>query len=240
MDHSDGNPSGGASRDPLSAFAELGQVMFSDAPAEAILRRVAELAKQGLAGVADVSLTLIENGRPRSVVFTGPLAVDLDERQYELGFGPCLDAARTGQTIVVDGEGDGSPYRAYAEVAARAGVRHTVSVGMPIAERSVGGLNMYSTDDAPVSEAFVERAEAFAGYAAATVANVASYARVSARVEHLQRALNTRAVIEQAKGVIIARDRCTPDEAFEVLTRISQHEHIKIRDLARAIVDAAQ
>lgn len=228
------------SRDPVSVFAELGKIVVSEAPAEQTLRRVAELAKQGLQGVEEVSLTLIENGQPRSVVFTGRLAVDLDERQYDLGFGPCLDAARTGQTIIVDGHGDGSPYREYAQVAFRAGVRHTVSVGMPVAERSIGGLNIYSVDEASVSEEFVQRAEAFAGYAAATVANVVSYARTSSQAEHLQRALESRAVIEQAKGVIVARDRCTPDEAFDVLIRISQHRHVKIRDLARAIVDSAQ
>ena len=240
MRNNDVDSAGDQSRDPLAVFAQLGQIVVSDAPPEQTLRRVAELAKQGLDGVADVSLTLIENGEPRSVVFTGQLAVDLDERQYELGFGPCLDAARTGQTIIVDGPGDGSPYREYAQVAYRAGVRHTISVGMPIAERSIGGLNIYSTDEAPVSEELVQRAEAFAGYAAATVANVASYARASGQALHLQRALESRAVIEQAKGVIVARDRCTPDEAFEVLIRISQHRHVKIRDLARAIVDSAQ
>lgn len=227
-------------RDAMAVFAELGQIVVSDAPAEQTLRRIAELAKGGLDGVEDVSLTLVENGQPRSVVFTGRLAVDLDERQYELGFGPCLDAARIGQTIVVDGEGVGSPYRAYAQVAFRAGVWHTISVGMPIGERSIGGLNFYSTDATPVSEAFVQRAEAFAGYAAATVANVASYARVSNDVGNLRRALDSRAVIEQAKGVIMARDHCTPDAAFEILIRISQHQHVKIRGLAQGIVDSAQ
>lgn len=240
MRDSDVYPADDQGRDPLAVFAELGQIVVSDAPAEQTLRRVAELAKEGLDGVEDVSLTLVENGQPRSVVFTGRLAVDLDERQYELGFGPCLDAARTGQTIIVDGEGVGSPYREYAQVAFRAGVRHTISVGMPLGERSIGGLNIYSTDAAPISEAFVQRAEAFAGYAAATVANVASYARASNDVANLRRALDSRAVIEQAKGVIIARDRCTPDEAFEVLVRISQHQHVKIRDLAQGIVDSAQ
>lgn len=240
MDHGDVHAAGDETRDPVTVFAELGRIMLADAPAEQTLLRVAELAKQGLAGVEEVSLTLIENGQPHSVVFTGPLAVDLDERQYELGFGPCLDAARTGRTIVVDGQGHGSPYREFAQVAYRAGVRHTVSVGMPVAERSVGGLNIYSSDDAPLAEAFVQHAEAFAGYAAATVANLAGYTRASTSAVDLKRAMDARAVIEQAKGVIIARDHCTPDAAFDVLTRIAQHQHVKLRDLARAVVDSAQ
>src|SRR5215216_6161771 len=139
--------------DPLQAFAELALIVIDTNPPERTLRRVSELAKQTLDGVEDVSLTVIEDGRPRSVVFTGPLAVHLDERQYEAGFGPCLDAAKSGQTIVVDSKKDDSPYREFAQVADRAGVRHSVSVGMPLAQRTIGGLNIYRSAEAPYSSA---------------------------------------------------------------------------------------
>jgi len=230
---------GGDSRDPMHAFAELALITVNTAPAEQTLRRVTELAKQTLTGVEDVSLTLIEHGQPRTLVFTGPLAVDLDERQYELGFGPCLDAARTGQTIIVDDNSDG-PYREFARVAGRAGVRHTLSVGMPVAARSIGGLNIYITDDDPFTPAFLEYAEVFTSYAAVAVNNIASYAKTAAEVTQLRTAMESRAVIEQAKGVVIARDHCTPDEAFDILRRISQNRNAKLHDIARAVVDAAQ
>lgn len=226
-------------RDSMHAFAELALITVNTAPPEQTLGRVTELAKQTLPGVEDVSLTLIEHGQPRSIVFTGPLAVDLDERQYELGFGPCMDAARTGQTVIVNENNDG-PYREFARVASRAGVRHTLSVGMPIAGRSIGGLNIYITADDPFSTAFLEHAEVFAGYAAVAVNNVASYARTAAEVSQLQAALESRAAIEQAKGIVMGRDRCSPDEAFAVLRRISQNRNVKLHDIARAVVDAAQ
>ncbi len=105
-------------RDPMHAFAELALIAVNTNPPEQTLRRVAELAKRTLAGVEDVSLTVVERGQPRSMVFTGPLAVDLDERQYELGFGPCLDAANTGQTIVIDTDSNDSPYREFCRTAA--------------------------------------------------------------------------------------------------------------------------
>jgi hypothetical protein len=78
----------------MQTFAELALITVNSDPPEQTLRRVAELART-LGDVEDVSLTVIDSGRPRSVVFTGQLAVDLDERQYELGFGPCLDATKT-------------------------------------------------------------------------------------------------------------------------------------------------
>jgi GAF domain-containing protein len=230
----------GGHRDPLAAFAELAQIVVGAQPPAQTLHRVAELAKETLDEVEDVSLTVIEDGRARSVVFTGPLAVDLDERQYELGFGPCLDAAKTGQTIVVDSRQDDSPYREFVRVAGRAGVRHIVSVGLPLAQRSIGGLNIYRTADIPFTPTLLEHAQVFAGHAAVAVANVTSHANAVNEATHLRRAIESRAVIEQAKGMIMARDRCTADEAFAMLTRISQQQNVKLRDLAQLIVEAAQ
>ena len=91
-----------------------------------------------------------------------------------------------------------------------------------------------------MSEAVLEHAEVFAGYAAVAVANISSHAAAVNEAIHLRRAMESRAVIEQAKGMIMVRDRCTAEEAFVMLTRISQHRNIELRDLAQAIVDAAQ
>jgi GAF domain-containing protein len=225
--------------DARQAFAELALITVNGDRPEATLRRVAELAKHSLRRVQDVSLTVINDGHPHSVVFTGPLAVDLDERQYELGFGPCLDAAKTGQTLVVDTGSHDSPYREFARIAARAGVRHAVSVGLPIGQRSIGGLNIYRTGDGPLRPTFLEHAEVFAHYAAVAVNNVASYAAATNEVKHLQIAMASRAVIEQAKGIIMARDRCTADDAFEMLKRISQTRNVKLQQIAQAVVDSA-
>jgi GAF domain-containing protein len=233
-------PDDGEYRDPMHAFAELALITVNTNPPEQTLRRVAELAKCTLAGVEDVSLTVIDNGKPRSVVFTGPLAVDLDERQYELGFGPCLDAAKSGQTIVVDTSSVDSPYREFARTAARAGVRHVVSVGLPLVQRSIGGLNIYKTAEDGFSPTFLEHAEVFAGYAAVAVNNVASYAGAVNEAAHLRIAMQSRAVIEQAKGVLMAHDRCTADEAFAMLRRISQHRNVRLQQVAQNIVDSAQ
>src|SRR3954466_9436181 len=67
-------------RDPRAAFAELSKIMLGEQPLSATLERVAELAKQTIAGAADVSVTLLQDGEVASAAFTGPLAVQLDER----------------------------------------------------------------------------------------------------------------------------------------------------------------
>jgi AmiR/NasT family two-component response regulator len=115
-----------------------------------------------------------------------------------------------------------------------------VSVGLPLAQTTIGGLNLYSIVEEPFADGVVEHAEIFAGYGAVAVANVASYAAVTQQALHLRRAMESRAAIEQAKGIVVARDRSTPDEAFDILSRISQQKNVKLRDLAHTIVDAAQ
>jgi len=224
-------------RIPMHAVAELARLTVNIDPPEQTLRRVAELAKRTLGGVEDVSLTVIDRGQPRSVVFTGPLAVHLDERQYEVGFGPCLDAAKTGQILVVDTDDADTPYREFARIAARAGVRHVVSTGMPLAQASIGGMNIYRTAEDPFFPTLLEQAEVFASYAAVAVNNITSYVGATTEAAHLRTAMQSRAVIEQAKGILMARDRCSPDEAFDLLRRISQHRQVKLRDLAQTIVD---
>lgn len=221
------------------AIAELALMAVEDSSPESRLLRVAQLAQRTLPEVQDVSVTLVERNHPKTVVFTGPLAVDLDERQYAIGFGPCLDAARSGLVISVDAADETSPYGEFASLAARAGIRQTLAVGMPVSGRSIGGLNVYRSVDGPVPDLLLEQVEAFVAVAAVTVNNVASYTRAVRETEDLRTAMDTRAVIEQAKGILIARERCSPDEAFELLTRMSQHTHTKLRDVAVQIVASA-
>jgi len=94
--------SGEMPRDPRAAFAELSKIMLGGQQLSETLARVAELAKQTIPGAAEVSVTLLHDTEVASVVFTGSLAAQLDERQYEAGFGPCVDAALSGTTIAIE------------------------------------------------------------------------------------------------------------------------------------------
>ncbi len=80
----------------------------------------------------------------------------------------------------------------------------------------------------------------FAGYAAVAVNNVASYAGAVDEAAGLRTAMASRVVIEQAKGILMARGHCTADEAFDLLKRLSSHRNLKLRDIAQAIVEQAQ
>jgi GAF domain-containing protein len=239
MDPSDIEPTGGQP-DPRAAFAELSKIMLGAQPLSETLSRVAELAKQTIPGAAEVSVTLMQDGTVTSVSFTGPLAVQLDERQYESGFGPCMDAATSGRTISIDDTANSSTYPDFARAAARKGVRHTMSIGLPVQRQTIGALNVYGTDDTPFDGAKQELATAFASYAAVAVANAGVYATTATLAANLQRALDSRAVIDQAKGILMARHGLSPDAAFHHLSKQSQVTQRKLRDIAADLVDEVQ
>lgn len=223
--------------DAERAYAELGRLVL-DQPLGQFLQRVADLAAQTLPGVDGLSLTLVEDGRARSAAFTTPLAALLDERQYEAGFGPCLDAAMSGETVRVDLGAEEDVYPAFAGVARRQGVRAAASVGMPVPQRVVGAMNLYSTSG-DIDDDTLVQARTFASYAAVALANASLYGSTARLAEQLQEAMRSRAVIEQAKGILMARLALGPDDAFAHLSKTSQQTNTKLRDMAADIVARA-
>jgi GAF domain-containing protein len=212
---------GEPSRDPRSAFAELSKIMLGEQQLSETLARVAELAKQTIPGAAEVSVTLLHDDKVATVVFTGSLAAQLDERQYEAGFGPCVDAALSGTTIAIENTADSPIYPDFARIARRFGVTRTLSTGLPVQRRTIGALNIYGADEAAFDEATSELATAFASYAAVALANADLYASTANLAANLQRALDSRAVIDQAKGILIRDHRISPDAAFDLLVQLS-------------------
>lgn len=224
---------------PSPALVELGRIVLGEEPLGLVLERVAALAVEAVPSISDASVTLVEREQARTVASTGPVAVRLDERQYETGWGPCLDAAVSGARIVVHtSDPPTSHYPDFAAAAQRVGVTHTLAVGLPLAGAVSAALNLYCREP-ELASAAPDLAQRFAAYAGVAVANAALYASTAERAENLQAAMRSRAVIEQAKGIVMARQGCDPDEAFAFLVRTSQHRNLKLRDVAVAIVRTA-
>ena len=96
------NAGGEPSRDPRAAFAELGKIMLGEQQLSQTLARVAELAKQAIPGRPMCLSPSCHDSEVATVVFTGPLASQLDERQYEAGIGPCVDGGVAFCGVVVE------------------------------------------------------------------------------------------------------------------------------------------
>jgi GAF domain-containing protein len=221
---------------PHAAFAELAQLKLGDGDLQDVLARIAELARQTLPAAADASVTLVEPDRAYTVAFTGPLALNLDETQYENDCGPCLEVAQSSGTVAIADMAAETRWPRFARQALADGVRSSLSVALPMQEAVMGALNIYATRAGAFDGDAVVVARAFAGYAAVAIANARLYETTATLAEDMRRAMETRAVIEQAKGILIAQQHCTPERAFELLTRLSQATHRKLRDCAADLV----
>jgi GAF domain-containing protein len=224
---------------PSHAFAQLGQIRLSETDLNAVLKTIAHLAKDTLPGASEVSVTLVRDGKASTAAFTGDVALQLDEAQYEAGHGPCLDASATAATLFVPHTAHECRWPHWAARAAERGVNSSLSIGLPIEEVATGALNIYASEPAAFDDDTIVLAEKFAGYAAIALANAHLYDATATLAQQLQTAMESRAVIEQAKGVIMAARRCTADEAFSILRRLSQDSNRKLRDVAASIVQQA-
>ncbi|KUL28901.1 GAF and ANTAR domain-containing protein [Actinoplanes awajinensis] len=226
--------------DPTAAFRELARINLGETDLDGVLATVAELAKRAVPGAYEVSVTLIRDRGPHTVASTGEAADRIDKWQYERGSGPCLDACRDRTTLLVDDVGAERRWPGWEENTDVVGVHSALSVGLQIHERVSGALNIYATSARAFDPDAVVLAETFAGYAAIALANAHLYNTTLALTRNLQTAMENRAVIEQAKGIIMGQRHCTADEAFAILARASQESNRKLRDVATGLVDRAQ
>ena len=220
-----------------SAYASLSQLVYADRPLADTLERVAVLATHALSETPEVSLTLIEDERAWTAATSGPVALGLDGTQYDAASGPCLDAARCGETIKVTMKGPDQPYPQFRRAARREGVTHTMSIGFSTGDQVIGAMNLYNSTGRPFGDDSDRIARAFAVCAGIVLANVERYRLAAARASHLEVALMSRAPIEQAKGILMTRHRCTSEEAFTMLLGLSQHQNVKLRVIAQNLVD---
>jgi len=218
------------------AFDELGRISFAEHSLESVLQRVTALASGVLPGEPVISLTILGNSRPTTVAASGELAQRLDEQQYRRGDGPCLVAASTGRATEIVDTRSPAEWPEFAAEAAAAGCGSVLSFPLPVRERIAGAMNVYArqfTVSDQRTRALVSR---FADYAVVPVSNMYLYESAVERVAHLETALDSRAVIDQAKGILMERFKLTPDQAFQALTRVSMESNTKVRDVAERFV----
>lgn len=230
------DPPAAAPRDPRATFAQLSSIMLGEQALEPTLARIAELAKQTIPGAAEVSFTLLRGDRVESIAFTGPLAFTLDERQYQSGFGPCMDAALSGRIVAIADTANSAAYPDFGRAAHAEGITSSLSIGLPVRRHTVGSLNTYATRADVLDETAQHLAVTFAGYAAVAVADAGLSASTAQLAAGLQHALASRAVIDQARGILMARLGISPDQAFDLLSRQSAQSRRTVRDIAADLV----
>jgi GAF domain-containing protein len=235
----DDRPAPVTAMNPALAFAELGRVVLAETSLEEVLDRVVALARRAIPAASDVSVTMLLDEKAATTACTGPTALELDEGQYEAGYGPCLDAIRGGETITIADMAAETRWPEYTPKAVARGVRSSVSIALPVQQQLLGGLNLYAPSPEAFDEASTALGRMFADYAAVAIANAHLYTEATTLAADMRKAMESRAVIEQAKGIIMAGRHCSAEEAFTQLSQVSQRSNRKLRDVAAALVARA-
>jgi GAF domain-containing protein len=218
----------------------LGRMSLVDHSMQSLLDRLVSLAQRSLRGHPDASVTLMRGDRPHTVASSGALAGDLDESQYGHGYGPCLEAASTGRVVDVPDTRSDRRWPGYLESAVRRGCLSSLSLPLPLHEGVTGALNVYAREPAAFDDESRQWGTRLATYAAVTAGNLLVYEDALARAANLELALRSRAVIDQAKGMLMERFRCTADQAFQYLAQASMASNRKVRDIAERFVETGE
>lgn len=204
-----------------------------------ILHRIAVLANDTIEPAAMVGLTMAVHGRPATPVFTDEAAPEIDSVQYETGIGPCLDSFRDGKTYGIPSTLDDTRWKPFSESCARHGVLSTMSIPIESKDDVLGALNFYARTEHAFGDDHETLGVAFAAQAAIVITNAKAYWDARALGEQLTQALESRLVIERAKGLLMSGG-ITSDQAFDLLRKASQRENRKLRDIAADVIDAAE
>lgn len=225
------------SESPLSeSLSALSRFLVGDGTLEGTLLQVSELTVDAIPAASLTGITLLVDGRRRAAAFTDEAAREIDQAQYDTGEGPGLDAFREQKIVLVDSTEEDGRWPAFREAAVAHGVRSSLSLPLVVGKVSLGAMNLYGVEPRSFQTADRDTGTVFAAQAAIVLANAEAYGDAISLSERLSEAMSRRAVIEQAKGMLMVAQRCDEEEAFTLLVQASQRENVKLRDVARRIV----
>jgi GAF domain-containing protein len=215
--------------------------LVADVPLGETLHRIAVVARDALPPTVAVGITLLdEHERPTTAVSTDDLAPTIDGAQYAVGDGPCLSAYRERRVVRVDDMAEAvERWPASCRTALDNNVFSSLSLPLIAGGDAFGAVNLYAGAPGAYDDEAERAAALIVTQASVVLANAEAYWRQFELASSLEQALESRAVIEQAKGKLMAANACTADEAFTILVKASQRENVKLREVARRLVTAS-
>jgi GAF domain-containing protein len=157
--------------------------------------------------------------------------------QLQSDEGPCLDCVRGGASVISGDLGqDRDRWPTFVAAALDAGFQSVLAVPMRLRDQTIGGLNLFSSAPVLATKADQSLAQALADVATIGILQQRSAHRSSLLAEQLQHALNSRVMVEQAKGVLAERHGVSMDLAFDALRRHARNHNLKLVDVAQSVV----
>ena len=192
-------------------------------------------------GFSAATITARNGDEVSTVGATDQRLIALDDAQYEAG-GPCVATLDQSDPIFWQDDAAGEErwehFEHFAETAAHLGVKSSLSLHVPTDSSEVAAsLNLYARERLELSDRQLQMAVNYADQLAMTLQSVDAYTAAATLARNMADAMRTRAVIEQAKGILMAEERISAEQAFQRLVELSQHANVKLRDIARHLVD---
>jgi GAF domain-containing protein len=237
---------GGASAAKLDTVASALEILrdeiAADKPLEAVLQRLVDTGVEAVTDADGVTVSVLTGTGPRTAAVSDEQYVRIDEEQYAAGRGPCWQAAHSRRPVraVVDDEQDRWPE--FAVAAEKCGVRAYLSVPVTLGqdegteEELIGAINLSSSNVSAFDPFDEQLMRLFTVAASAAISNARRWQFSRQQIQQLERALASRAEIDQAKGVLMAAHGITAEDAFARLVEQSQRHNTKLHDVARALL----
>lgn len=222
------------------AFVKIAEHFDAAEDFEEVLSRITEAALVIVPGAEAASVTVLHGNGYRTVGPTGESASLVDQAQYDVDEGPCLDAARISRVVAVPSFPD-ERWALLGAAPVRHGVGSSVSYQLTVGGNGTafGSLNIYAHTVNAFDPAAVEIGLILAVHASLAARTVRERIRLPLP-EHLEQALLSRDVIGQAKGILMERLHTTPGDAFQILKYSSQHSNVKLREVARSLSETGE
>jgi transcriptional regulator with GAF, ATPase, and Fis domain len=211
-------------------LGELARNLEEHDDPDVMLAEIVAAAVAMVPGVDEGSVSVVTGRRNiGSQAPTGDLPVQVDALQMETQQGPCLDAAYEQLTVRVTDMASETRWPEFARRASQAGAASMLSLQLYVEGDNLGALNLYSRTPNAFDDESEQVGLLFASHAAVAFAGVRKEAQFA-------RALDSRDLIGQAKGMLMERFKISPERAFLVLTRVSQRSNRKLLDIATELV----
>ena len=222
------------------ALDQLADLRTAPGSIEEGLERVVATA-DALFGVDGTALLLIDRDQVlRILAASDRRASLLEELEAEHGEGPCADAFAGKQPVAADDLAGDERWPAFAPAAAARGLLAVLASPVPYGDQAVGVVAVFAADPHAWTEAEQEAIVAFTDLVALLILNAMEASERGRLAGELQVALDSRVVIEQAKGVLVGRHGLTTRQAFERLRRQARDQRRPLTEVARGVVSAAE
>lgn len=219
----------------MAQIADLSSLLLTEESLETTLRRVADLAVRSIAGCDAVGVTLFEGDKPSTRAATGGLVYEVDNTNTTSAMGLACKTVRDQHPYEIQEMSTDCRWPQFCQHAVERGIHSSLSLPLTVRGQTLGALNLYSRTPGTLPDADRETALLFASQAAVALANAQTYAASVRLATQLGDALRSRAVIDQAKGIIMAHNHCDEKEAFEALRTTSQTTNRKL-DVVNATI----